>query len=174
MVLLLLTTSYRMYRKSQTTGFPSLITIFSAPNYLDVYNNKGEQMCCLRLNFNLRFHFPLWPNVQRLFIKWFLIWQMLLHSMSWDWGGVPNVMAAEHMQQYSSLWTRHRNTSGSPPCVGALRSCVLLAIGCGIWWSVGGTVGRLTTVSPGGFMPLEVSESAAAGPSYAIYWLFPA
>ena len=29
-----------MYRKSQTTGFPSLITIFSAPNYLDVYNNK--------------------------------------------------------------------------------------------------------------------------------------
>ncbi|XP_064164985.1 serine/threonine-protein phosphatase 2B catalytic subunit gamma isoform-like [Anguilla rostrata] len=32
---------YRMYRKSQTTGFPSLITIFSAPNYLDVYNNKA-------------------------------------------------------------------------------------------------------------------------------------
>ena len=29
-----------MYRKNQTTGFPSLITIFSAPNYLDVYNNK--------------------------------------------------------------------------------------------------------------------------------------
>lgn len=34
---------YRMYRKSQTTGFPSLITIFSAPNYLDVYNNKGRR-----------------------------------------------------------------------------------------------------------------------------------
>lgn len=34
---------YRMYRKSQTTGFPSLITIFSAPNYLDVYNNKGKE-----------------------------------------------------------------------------------------------------------------------------------
>ena len=32
---------YKMYRKSQTTGFPSLITIFSAPNYLDVYGNKG-------------------------------------------------------------------------------------------------------------------------------------
>ena len=38
----LLAFSYRMYRKSQTTGFPSLITIFSAPNYLDVYNNKGS------------------------------------------------------------------------------------------------------------------------------------
>uniref|UniRef100_T1K363 Serine/threonine specific protein phosphatases domain-containing protein n=1 Tax=Tetranychus urticae TaxID=32264 RepID=T1K363_TETUR len=33
--------SYRMYRKSNVTGFPSLITIFSAPNYLDVYNNKA-------------------------------------------------------------------------------------------------------------------------------------
>ena len=33
---------YKMYRKSQTTGFPSLITIFSAPNYLDVYGNKGR------------------------------------------------------------------------------------------------------------------------------------
>lgn len=33
-----------MYRKSQTTGFPSLITIFSAPNYLDVYNNKGKML----------------------------------------------------------------------------------------------------------------------------------
>ena len=32
---------YRMYRKSSLTGFPSLITIFSAPNYLDVYNNKA-------------------------------------------------------------------------------------------------------------------------------------
>lgn len=31
-----------MYGKSQTTGFPSLITIFSAPNYLGVYNNKGK------------------------------------------------------------------------------------------------------------------------------------
>ena len=32
---------YRMYRKNSATGFPSLITIFSAPNYLDVYNNKA-------------------------------------------------------------------------------------------------------------------------------------
>lgn len=41
---------YRMYRKSQATGFPSLITIFSAPNYLDVYNNKGEFcLTCLPL-----------------------------------------------------------------------------------------------------------------------------
>jgi serine/threonine-protein phosphatase 2B catalytic subunit len=33
--------SYRMYRKTKTTGFPSVMTIFSAPNYLDVYGNKA-------------------------------------------------------------------------------------------------------------------------------------
>ncbi|KAG0276968.1 3',5'-cyclic-nucleotide phosphodiesterase (PDEase) (3':5'-CNP) [Linnemannia exigua] len=32
---------YRMYRKTKATGFPSVMTIFSAPNYLDVYNNKA-------------------------------------------------------------------------------------------------------------------------------------
>jgi len=26
---------YRMYRKTRATGFPSVITVFSAPNYLD-------------------------------------------------------------------------------------------------------------------------------------------
>merc|ERR1712126_375549 len=32
---------YKMFRRNSQTGFPSLITIFSAPNYLDVYNNKA-------------------------------------------------------------------------------------------------------------------------------------
>ncbi|KAI8373213.1 serine/threonine-protein phosphatase 2B catalytic subunit A1 [Radiomyces spectabilis] len=32
---------YRMYKKSRTTSFPAVMTIFSAPNYLDVYNNKA-------------------------------------------------------------------------------------------------------------------------------------
>lgn len=30
-----------MYKQAKNSGFPALITIFSAPNYLDVYNNKG-------------------------------------------------------------------------------------------------------------------------------------
>ncbi|KAJ7358595.1 serine/threonine protein phosphatase 2B [Mycena albidolilacea] len=33
--------SGQRYRKTKTTGFPSVITVFSAPNYLDMYNNKG-------------------------------------------------------------------------------------------------------------------------------------
>jgi serine/threonine-protein phosphatase 2B catalytic subunit len=32
---------YRMHLKNESTGFPSVITMFSAPNYLDAYNNKG-------------------------------------------------------------------------------------------------------------------------------------
>jgi hypothetical protein len=32
---------YRMYRKTKTTGFPSVMTLFSAPDYLDVYKNKA-------------------------------------------------------------------------------------------------------------------------------------
>lgn len=30
-----------MHRWNRNSDFPSVITIFSAPNYCDVYNNKG-------------------------------------------------------------------------------------------------------------------------------------
>mmetsp|Transcript_71784 Transcript_71784/g.166036 ORF Transcript_71784/g.166036 Transcript_71784/m.166036 type:complete len:558 (-) Transcript_71784:129-1802(-) len=32
---------YKMHKTNPQTGFPAVITIFSAPNYCDVYNNKG-------------------------------------------------------------------------------------------------------------------------------------
>lgn len=32
---------YKMHKTNPTTGFPAVITIFSAPNYCDFYNNKG-------------------------------------------------------------------------------------------------------------------------------------
>ncbi|EDK43173.1 serine/threonine-protein phosphatase 2B catalytic subunit [Lodderomyces elongisporus NRRL YB-4239] len=32
---------YRMYKRTKSMGFPSLLTMFSAPNYLDSYNNKA-------------------------------------------------------------------------------------------------------------------------------------
>uniref|UniRef100_A0A6B2KZW6 Serine/threonine-protein phosphatase n=1 Tax=Arcella intermedia TaxID=1963864 RepID=A0A6B2KZW6_9EUKA len=35
---------YKMHKRNDRTGFPSLITLFSAPNYLDSYNNKGALM----------------------------------------------------------------------------------------------------------------------------------
>jgi len=35
---------YRMHRKHEKTSFPSLITLFSAPNYCEQYDNKGAIM----------------------------------------------------------------------------------------------------------------------------------
>merc|ERR1719230_911364 len=32
---------YKMHKANPATGFPSVITVFSAPNYCDIYNNKG-------------------------------------------------------------------------------------------------------------------------------------
>lgn len=63
---------YRMYKKSPDTGFPSLITIFSAPNYLDVYHNKAavlkyENNVVNVLQFNCSPH-PYWlPNFMNVF-----------------------------------------------------------------------------------------------------------
>jgi len=34
-----------MFERNKKTGFPSLITLFSAPNYASHYNNKGAIMC---------------------------------------------------------------------------------------------------------------------------------
>ncbi|KAG9308175.1 Metallo-dependent phosphatase-like protein [Chiua virens] len=67
---------FRMYRKSQGTGFPTLITIFSAPNYLDVYNNKAavlkyENNTMNITQFNCTSH-PYWlPNFKDVF-EWSL------------------------------------------------------------------------------------------------------
>ena len=63
---------YRMYKKSPDTGFPSLITIFSAPNYLDVYQNKAailkyENNVVNIRQFNCSPH-PYWlPNFMNVF-----------------------------------------------------------------------------------------------------------
>lgn len=35
---------YRLYRNADKSDFPALITLFSAPNYVDVYNNKAAIM----------------------------------------------------------------------------------------------------------------------------------
>lgn len=61
-----------MYRKSKTTGFPSLMTIFSAPNYIDVYNNKAAVLRYDKSVLNIRqFNcspHPYWlPNFMNVF-----------------------------------------------------------------------------------------------------------
>ncbi|KAJ6548690.1 Metallo-dependent phosphatase [Mycena capillaripes] len=63
---------YRMYRKTKTTGFPSVMTIFSAPNYLDMYNNKAAVIKYENNVMNIRqFNYsphPYWlPNFMDVF-----------------------------------------------------------------------------------------------------------
>lgn len=61
-----------MYRKNKTTGFPALMTIFSAPNYIDVYNNKAAVLRYDKSVLNIRqFNcspHPYWlPNFMNVF-----------------------------------------------------------------------------------------------------------
>ncbi|KAI8388146.1 calcineurin [Radiomyces spectabilis] len=63
---------YRMYRKSKASGFPVLMTIFSAPNYIDVYNNKAAVLRYDKSVLNIRqFNaspHPYWlPNFMNVF-----------------------------------------------------------------------------------------------------------
>ncbi|KAG5518731.1 hypothetical protein PMAC_002700 [Pneumocystis sp. 'macacae'] len=63
---------YHMYCKTRTTGFPSVITIFSAPNYLDIYNNKAAILKYENNIINIRqfsmFPHPYWlPNFMNVF-----------------------------------------------------------------------------------------------------------
>ncbi|CAN6603874.1 serine/threonine-protein phosphatase 2B catalytic subunit A2 [Trichomonascus vanleenenianus] len=63
---------YRTYRRTKATQFPSVMTIFSAPNYLDAYNNKAavlkyENNILNIRQFNCSPH-PYWlPNFMDIF-----------------------------------------------------------------------------------------------------------
>eukprot|EP00041_Stephanoeca_diplocostata_P039674 m.1637434 g.1637434 ORF g.1637434 m.1637434 type:complete len:475 (+) comp25818_c0_seq1:222-1646(+) len=63
---------YRMYKPNPKTGFPSVITIFSAPNYLDVYGNKAAVMIYSDNSMNIKkfsnSSHPYWlPNFMDVF-----------------------------------------------------------------------------------------------------------
>ncbi|KAI8885524.1 calcineurin [Backusella circina FSU 941] len=63
---------YRMYRSGANNDFPVLMTLFSAPNYVDVYNNKAAILCYDKAvldirQFNSSPH-PYWlPNFMNVF-----------------------------------------------------------------------------------------------------------
>lgn len=63
---------YTIYRKTPKRNFPSVITIFSAPNYLDVYKNRGAILKYANKNITIRQYnsssHPYWlPNFMDAF-----------------------------------------------------------------------------------------------------------
>jgi serine/threonine-protein phosphatase 2B catalytic subunit len=97
-----------MYRKGRKTGFPSVIALFSAPNYLDAYNNKAAilqyeaNMFSIR-QFNNMPH-PFWlPNFMDAFswslpfvaekCEWALALDVALVIDGW-WPIVTDMLAA--------------------------------------------------------------------------------
>lgn len=45
---------FKMYDPKESTGFPSLISIFSAPNYLDRFGNRGAILHYDKSELNIR------------------------------------------------------------------------------------------------------------------------
>lgn len=90
---------YKMYKPNPKTSFPAVITIFSAPNYLDVYGNKGAVLVYEQNSMNIKKFshspHPYWlPNFMDVF-TWSLPFigekttEMFMHIM--------NVCSAEEL-----------------------------------------------------------------------------
>lgn len=63
---------YRLYRRNSTTGFPTIITLFSAAHYIDCYHNKGAIIRFQNNQMNIRQFMnsphPFWlPNFMNVF-----------------------------------------------------------------------------------------------------------
>ncbi|KAF8995996.1 Metallo-dependent phosphatase-like protein [Cyathus striatus] len=107
---------YTMHRKSPRKNFPSVITIFSAPNYLDVYHNRGAVLKYANKNITIRQYnsssHPYWlPNFINAF-TWSLpfvgtkITEMLLAVLS--------VCSAEELETESDSDEDGERTEGGP------------------------------------------------------------
>ncbi|KAF8908190.1 Metallo-dependent phosphatase [Gymnopilus junonius] len=118
---------YTMYRKTPKRNFPSVITIFSAPNYLDVYHNRGAILKYANKNITIRQYnstsHPYWlPNFMDAF-TWSLpfvgekITQMLLAILS--------ICSQEELEESDSEEDRGRSLEDLAARKQAIKSKIL-------------------------------------------------
>lgn len=107
---------YRMYRTSQNTGFPSVITLFSAPNYVDAYNNKAavlkyENNVINIKQFNHTPH-PFWlPNFMDVF-SWSLpfVGEKMMDMLI----AILSICSDEELQEDSAASSTSPGAAGTP------------------------------------------------------------
>uniref|UniRef100_A0A7S1WBN9 Serine/threonine-protein phosphatase n=1 Tax=Alexandrium catenella TaxID=2925 RepID=A0A7S1WBN9_ALECA len=108
---------YKMHKTNPNTGFPSVITIFSAPNYCDVYNNKGailkfDNSTLNILQFNCSPHPYHLPNFMDVF-TWSMpfviekVTEMLYYILQPSAGKVPEM---EELPELPQAVQNYRNS----------------------------------------------------------------
>ncbi|CAO3631679.1 unnamed protein product [Cunninghamella blakesleeana] len=171
---------YRMYRKSKTTSFPAVMTIFSAPNYLDVYNNKAavlkyENNVMNLRQFNCTPH-PYWlPNFMDVF-TWSLpfvgekITDMLI--------AILNICTKEELadEENNTLVVENKTTTDEEEVMEVRRTVIrnkILAVGkmsrvFSVLRENSERVMELKSLSPSGKLPLGTLALGSEGIKTAI------
>ena len=99
-----------MFRKTPTKKFPSVITVFSAPNYLDAYRNRGAILKYANKSITIRqYHarpHPYWlPNFMDAF------------TWSLPFVGAKSTFSSNHVGGVIYIMNSHRDATRSALCV---------------------------------------------------------
>lgn len=124
---------YRLFRKESEDGFPTCVTLFSAPNYVDTYRNQAAILCyngkTMNLRqFNARPHPYTLPNFQDAiawsapFISEKIVQALFAICRMAQQQATPEEIAIAQQSQRSSLLTKIRAVGRMQRKLAVLRS----------------------------------------------------
>ena len=105
---------FKMYRKTHSKKFPSVITIFSAPNYCDIYHNRGAVLKYVNKNITIRqynyTHHPYWlPN--------------FMDAFTWSLPFVGDKSMFSYRSRLHSIWLFTKSSLVTQMLLGVLQVC---------------------------------------------------